>query len=167
MSSRWLTPVAVAVLRAFLAVAFVGVDRYGTNYWLYRGFPPPHDPAYVTQAGSVEHIDVASEALGGRRQEVYVYLPPGYASHPAKHYPVLYLLHGFPGRPLAFLLTGVNVNDSERSLSQIDAIASIGGQSTNIPAKAAYLHAGLFQVVATQRSSRTFIGRIETLPLTT
>jgi hypothetical protein len=78
-----------------------------------------------------------------------------------------HLIRDEPDIPLAFLLTGVNVNDSERSLSQIDAIASIGEQSTNIPAKAAYLHAGLFQVVATQRSSRTFIGRIETLPLTT
>jgi len=105
MSARWLTPVAVVVLATFIAVGFVGVDRYGTNYWLYRGFPPPHDPAFVTQRGSVEHISVASLALGGRSQEVYVYLPPGYASHPAKRYPVLYLLHGFPGRPLAFLLT--------------------------------------------------------------
>ncbi len=105
MSARWLTPVAVVVLVTFIAVGFVGVDRYGTNYWLYRGFPPPHDPAFVTQRGSVEHISVASQALGGRSQQVYVYLPPGYASHPAKRYPVLYLLHGFPGRPLAFLLT--------------------------------------------------------------
>jgi enterochelin esterase-like enzyme len=33
-----------------------------------------------------------------------VYLPPGYAqSH--RRYPVFYLLHGFPGRPLAFLQT--------------------------------------------------------------
>jgi enterochelin esterase-like enzyme len=105
MSARWLTPVAVPVLATFIAVGFVGVDRYGRNYWLYRGFPPPHDPAYVTQRGNVEHIEVASKALGGRSQEVYVYLPPGYASHPTKRYPVLYLLHGFPGRPLAFLLT--------------------------------------------------------------
>jgi enterochelin esterase-like enzyme len=105
MSARWLTPVAVAVLATLIAVGFVGVNRYGTNYWLYRGFPPPHDPAYVTQKGSVEHIKVTSNALGGRSQEVFVYLPPGYASHPAKRYPVLYLLHGFPGRPLAFLLT--------------------------------------------------------------
>ena len=105
MSARWLTPVAVPLLATFIAVGFVGVDRYGRNYWLYRGFPPPHDPAYVTQRGSVEHIKVASKALGGRSQEVYVYLPPGYASHPTKRYPVLYLLHGFPGRPLAFLLT--------------------------------------------------------------
>jgi enterochelin esterase-like enzyme len=105
MSARWLTPVAVPVLATFIAVGFVGVDRYGTNYWLYRGFPPPRDPAFVTQGGSVEHITIASNALGGRSQEVYVYLPPEYASHPTKRYPVLYLLHGFPGRPLAFLLT--------------------------------------------------------------
>jgi len=105
MSARWLTPVAIAVLGAFLAVGFVGVNRYGRNYWLYRGFPPPHDPAYVLEQGSVEQIKVMSPALGGRSQSVYVYLPPGYAAHPNKRYPVLYLLHGFPGRPLAFLLT--------------------------------------------------------------
>ena len=74
MSARWLVPVAVAVLGAFLAVGFVGVDRYGRNYWLYRGFPPPHDPAYVTQRGSLEQINVTSPALGGRSQSVYVYL---------------------------------------------------------------------------------------------
>jgi enterochelin esterase-like enzyme len=105
MSARWLAPVLVAALGAFLAVGFVGVDRYTRNYWLYRGFPPPHDPAYVTQKGSVEQIKVTSGALGGRSQSVYVYLPPGYRDHPTQRYPVLYLLHGFPGRPLAFLLT--------------------------------------------------------------
>jgi enterochelin esterase-like enzyme len=96
---------AVALACAFVAVGFVGVDRYARNYWLYRGFPPPHDPAYVTQAGTQEHIQVTSAALGGRSQDVYVYLPPGYADNPTRRYPVLYLLHGFPGRPLAFMLT--------------------------------------------------------------
>jgi enterochelin esterase-like enzyme len=96
---------AVGIAAAFIAVGFVGVKRYGTNYWLYRGFPPPVDPAYVKVKGVEKRISVTSAALGGRRQEVYVYLPPGYASHPRKRYPVIYLLHGFPGRPLAFLLT--------------------------------------------------------------
>jgi enterochelin esterase-like enzyme len=105
MLGRWLAPVLVAAVCAFVAVGFVGVDRYARNYWLYRGFPPPSDPAYVTQRGSVEQIKVSSNALGGRSQSVYVYLPPGYRDHPNKRYPVLYLLHGFPGRPLAFLLT--------------------------------------------------------------
>jgi enterochelin esterase-like enzyme len=48
---------------------------------------------------------VSSAALGGRSQPVEVYLPPGYDSSPTRRYPVIYLLHGFPGRPLAFLLT--------------------------------------------------------------
>ena len=79
--------------------------RYGWNYWLYRGFPPPQDPAFVTNAGTTQEISVASPALGGRSQQVVVYLPPGYASNPTRRYPVFYLLHGFPGRPAAFLLT--------------------------------------------------------------
>jgi enterochelin esterase-like enzyme len=102
---RWLALLTVMAGGAFLAVGFIGVDRYGRNYWLYRGFPPPHDPAYVHQRGTVEHIKVQSAALGGRNQDVYVYLPPGYAQHPQQRYPVMYLLHGFPGRPLAFILT--------------------------------------------------------------
>jgi enterochelin esterase-like enzyme len=83
----------------------VGVYRYGRNYWLYRGFPPPKDPSFVTTTGTTEDISVASPALGGRSQQVVVYLPPGYTENPTRRYPVLYLLHGFPGRPAAFLLT--------------------------------------------------------------
>jgi enterochelin esterase-like enzyme len=93
------------VLAAFVTVGAVGVERYGTNYWFYRGFAPPHDAAYVTSRGTQQTITVASAALGGRRQQVVVYLPPGYATHPRRRYPVLYLLHGFPGKPLAFLET--------------------------------------------------------------
>jgi enterochelin esterase-like enzyme len=81
------------------------VYRYGWNYWLYRGFPPPKDPAYVTSTGTTQEISVSSRALGGRSQQVVVYLPPGYTSDPTRRYPVFYLLHGFPGRPAAFLLT--------------------------------------------------------------
>ena len=102
---RWVALAALAAGSAFLAVGFVGVDRYGRNYWLYRGFPPPHDPAFVKERGTVQHLKVASAALGGRKQDVYVYLPPGYEQQPHRRYSVVYLLHGFPGRPLAFLLT--------------------------------------------------------------
>ena len=95
----------LAALAAFLAIGFAGVYRYVDNYWLYRGFPRPHDPAYVQTRGSAIRIDVGSAALGGRHQPVDIYLPPGYASHPHERYPVLYLLHGEPGRPGAFLMT--------------------------------------------------------------
>jgi enterochelin esterase-like enzyme len=102
---RLLGAALVLSVAAFVAVGGIGLDRYAWNYWLYRGFPPPHDPAYVTQQGHVERMSVTSPALAGATQPVYVYLPPGYDGNPGRHYPVLYLLHGFPGRPLAFLLT--------------------------------------------------------------
>ena len=90
---------------AFLAVGAVGLYRYVDNYWLYRGFAPPHDASFVKVAGTASRFYLASPALGGRRQPIDVYLPPGYARHPNRRYPVFYLLHGVPGRPGAFLAT--------------------------------------------------------------
>lgn len=98
-------PVLGAALAALVAVGLVGTYRYVENYWLYRGFAPPRDPAYVRQQGTSERFYLASAALGGRRQPIDVYLPPGYRIHPHRRYPVLYLLHGVPGRPGAFLDT--------------------------------------------------------------
>jgi len=96
---------AAAAAAAFLVVGLLGTYRYLDNYWVYRGFAPPRDPGFVTVRGATQRIYVASAALGGRRQPVDVYLPPGYALHPRRRYPVLYLLHGVPGRPAAFLQT--------------------------------------------------------------
>src|SRR5437879_6062439 len=98
------TAAVAALVAAFIAVGALGIYRYARGYWLYRGFPPPRDPAFVTSKGTTERLYVQSAALGGRRQAVDVYLPPGYASS-GRRYPVFYLLHGFPGRPGAFLAT--------------------------------------------------------------
>jgi enterochelin esterase-like enzyme len=104
--NRVATPAAAgAAVVVFLAVGLLGARGYVDNYLRYRGFAPPREPAWVTQPGTTERIEVRSPALGGRSQEVYVYLPSGYAADPTRRYPVLYLLHGFPGRPLAFLET--------------------------------------------------------------
>ncbi|MDQ2968316.1 MAG: alpha/beta hydrolase-fold protein [Actinomycetota bacterium] len=97
--------VVVAVMAAFVPAGLFGATRYLNNYWVYRGYPPPSDPGYVTQRGTTETFSVTSAAVGGRSQRVVVFLPPGYAQQPARRYPVFYLLHGFPGRPDAFLLT--------------------------------------------------------------
>lgn len=101
--TRWL--VVLAFVLAFAVLGGVGVYRYVDNFWLYRGFAPPKDAVWVKQQGQQESITVTSAALGGRAQQVVVYLPPGYSTHPRRRYPTLYLLHGFPGRPLAFLQT--------------------------------------------------------------
>jgi enterochelin esterase-like enzyme len=103
---RMAVPVlATGLLALFLTVGALGLVHYLRGYWLYRGFPPPTDPSFVTAKGTTERISVTSAALGGRSQEVLVYLPPGYRTHPHERYPVFYLLHGVPGLPNAFLLT--------------------------------------------------------------
>jgi enterochelin esterase-like enzyme len=95
--------VAAGALLLFLAGGAVGLFRYLDSYWLYRGFPPPHDPAFVKTAGTFQTIHVRSAAIGGRSQRVVVYLPPGYEQSPMQRYPVFYLLHGFPGDPDGFV----------------------------------------------------------------
>ena len=97
--------VAAAALAAFLAVGLVAAHGYVDNFLAYRGFDPPRDPTFVAHPGALERVAVPSPALGGRRQEAYVYLPATYAQQPRRRFPVLYLLHGFPGRPLAFIET--------------------------------------------------------------
>jgi S-formylglutathione hydrolase FrmB len=101
---NWLLAVGIAL--AFVAFGFVGAYRYVEGFWLYRGFGPPRAAAFVHEFGSQESFSLQSPALGGRRQQVVVYLPPGYRTHPRLRYPVLYLLHGVPGRPADFLLAG-------------------------------------------------------------
>jgi len=97
--------VALVATAAALTAGLAGVYRYLDNFWLYRGYPPPRDPAWVREQGTVQTIAVTSPAIGGRSQQVIVYLPPGYAAHPRRRYPVFYLLHGSPGLPNALLLT--------------------------------------------------------------
>jgi enterochelin esterase-like enzyme len=94
----------VLLVAAVVGLGVVGRYHYFLNYWVYRGFAPPKDPAFASP-GNAERFYVKSAALGGRSQPVDVYLPPGYAQNPQQRYPVLYLLHGFPGKPGAFLLT--------------------------------------------------------------
>lgn len=108
-----------AALATFLVIGLLGVRGYVDNFLLYRGFPPPREPAFVKDPGTLVKVGVPSPALGGRHQETYVYLPPGYASHPHERYPVLYLLHGIPGRPLAFIQT-VQMGVVEDTLTTLD-----------------------------------------------
>ena len=46
-----------------------------------------------SMTGDIRYHEVKSEILGNSRQ-VWVYLPPGYAQNPDKHYPVLYAMDG-------------------------------------------------------------------------
>lgn len=67
--------------------------------------------------GTLERHSVYSSAVG-RRQTVFVYLPPGYRAAAPRRYPVLYLLHGYPGGPGSFV-GGVPAGDvQDRLLAQ-------------------------------------------------
>lgn len=99
----WLLLLPLLVL--FLAVGLLFAYRYWDNFWVYRGFQPPNDPAWVRERGTATRFYLTSPALGGRRQPVDVYLPPGYRTQVHRRYGVMYLLHGVPGRPGAFLDT--------------------------------------------------------------
>ncbi len=64
--------------------------------------------------GVLASFAVPSPAVG-RTQEVYVYLPPGYQPNRLPGYPVLYLLHGYPGGPGSFV-GGVPAGPTEDTL---------------------------------------------------
>jgi enterochelin esterase-like enzyme len=91
--------VVLALTVAVAAIGLVGAYRYWESYYQHRGFTTV---AFLPQArrGRRVSVDFYSRAL--RREADYlVYLPPGY--NPARHrYPVYYLLHGSPGRPVVY-----------------------------------------------------------------
>ena len=106
---------SVVAIVMLVAAGVVGASHYVSGFWLYRGFAPPAAPQSVTVRGaghvpvvlpSLQSITIRSPALGGYPDPVSVLLPPGYASHPRQRYPVLYLLHGFPGLVAGFLNIG-------------------------------------------------------------
>lgn len=108
----------VLLLAALAATGATGLGRYVSTYWAYRGFAAPSAPRNVVVGGTsgtrtvpvvmpvVQNFTLESRALGGYGDQVVVVLPPGYAAHPRQRYPVLYLLHGFPGMPSAFVTIG-------------------------------------------------------------
>src|SRR5690242_2033563 len=90
----------VAVLTAALAiVGLVGAYRYWESYYQHRGFATvsflPH-----ARPGRLQTIHFYSPALH-RQADYIVYTPPGYGQSAAR-YPVYYLLHGSPGRPVVY-----------------------------------------------------------------
>ena len=74
----------------------------------------PSETPGVAEARDVPHATVEinwqkSVVLGGETLPVWVYTPPGYSAEPDRHYPVLYLLHGFNDRPPGWMDAG-NLN---------------------------------------------------------
>jgi len=85
-SSTWFAIIAVAVLAG----------------WLQTGV---HAATGGERKGTVEMIMVHGKSLEGNLEgdspdrQVYVYLPPGYATEKSRRYPVVYFLHGYWATP--------------------------------------------------------------------
>jgi enterochelin esterase-like enzyme len=97
-------PVVGLVAAALAVVGLIGAYRYWEAYYQHRGFATV---AFLPDArpGQLQTIRFYSRALH-RQADYIVYTPPGYDEDPARvravRYPVYYLLHGSPGRPVVF-----------------------------------------------------------------
>ena len=101
-ASRLPRAAVILTIAAWLAIGAAGAYHYLDRYVVYRGFPIPTTPAGIPR-GVVRDVTFRSAAVG-ETSHYSVYLPPGYGN--GKRYPVLYLLHGFPGKSSVFLNAG-------------------------------------------------------------
>jgi len=95
-----------AALAGWLAALTVLGALAGLN--AYVGYIPtvpgllgalPADPPGTRHPSRIETLAIGDPALDVRPGTAYIYLPPGYddRSNAARRYPVVYLLHGYPG----------------------------------------------------------------------
>jgi len=115
----------------WLAVGLAGAYRYLRRYDEYRGFEPPATPAGIAR-GSVRQVSFFSPAAGGENRYL-VYLPPGYDGR--RRYPVLYLLHGVPGKADVFTTVDpvqvfANVLIAHRRMRPMIIVMPVGRQGT-------------------------------------
>ena len=93
-----MTRVRGTTLGLFVAAAIAGGCTYDSTVVAAPPADPPA-PAATAAPGRLLTVHFYSRALG-RRADYLVYLPDAYV--PSRRLPVFYMLHGMPGRPLAF-----------------------------------------------------------------
>ena len=76
-------------------------------------------PPGVRHTGGVVTFPVPGTVSGFGTRVAYAYLPPQYFTEPSRRFPVVYLLHGSPGRPVDWLRGG-------RAVSAALAVARSG-----------------------------------------
>ena len=91
--------VSLVAAATMMVAGLAGAYSYGQAYSQHRGFATV---VKIPRAGTgrLLNVNFYSPALH-RRAYYLVYLPPGYKA--SKRYPVLYLLHGMPGKPEVFV----------------------------------------------------------------
>jgi enterochelin esterase-like enzyme len=116
LSSRRALAGLLALL--WLATGLGGACVYVHRYTLYRGFATPHTPAGVHR-GRIEDVAFTSHVVT-RGTRYLVYLPPRYdaAAARGKRFPVLYLLHGYPGNYRVFVNVANTTVDADVLLAR-------------------------------------------------
>src|SRR6266516_3510874 len=111
---QWLG-VFVVVGLLFLASASGDLFTFGPDVGLHT-VPVVHAlaPGLPTH-GTIVSNTLVSVALKGQRKPFLVYLPPSYNTPQGqkKHYPVLYLLHGSPGKDIDWIKGGKAVESAD------------------------------------------------------
>ncbi len=77
--------------------------------------PPDDEPR---PRSTVDETQTVESHILGRAQRYAVYLPPSYATHPERRYPILYLLHGLGNNYLTWVREGDLQAIADRSLAQ-------------------------------------------------
>jgi enterochelin esterase-like enzyme len=91
--------ILLAAAATVMVAGLAGAYSYGQAYSEHRGFAMV---LKIPRAGSGRLLNVNFYSRALHRRAYYLaYLPPGYTT--SRHYPVLYLLHGMPGKPEVFI----------------------------------------------------------------
>jgi enterochelin esterase-like enzyme len=109
-----MTRAVALVAAAWLVVGLTGAWGYAHRYADYRGFTPPRAPP-GTPLGVTRQVRYWSPALHAR-SELLVHLPAGYPR--GGPYPVLYVLHGHPGKAADILRAGAIGTDLDALVAQ-------------------------------------------------
>jgi S-formylglutathione hydrolase FrmB len=119
-------------LSAGMMIVLLVLASDSSNLFVFSPDVGLHEPPNISTGkgglvhGTIVQDSVVSPALKGQRKPFLVYLPPSYNTPQGKtkHYPVLYLLHGSPGKDSDWI-TGGRANESADTLIATEAIPEL------------------------------------------
>lgn len=121
--AKGVTHTITAWLSAGTMIVLLVLASDSSNLFVFSPDVGLHEPPNISTGksglvhGTIVQDSVVSPALGGQRKPFLVYLPPSYYTPQGKteHYPVLYLLHGSPGKDSDWIIGG-KANESADTL---------------------------------------------------
>ncbi|OGM14985.1 hypothetical protein A3A76_05470 [Candidatus Woesebacteria bacterium RIFCSPLOWO2_01_FULL_39_23] len=102
--------VVISGPKKFLLLFFLSIFLYGIFHWeviftgLQHSFYKLRNYGKNSSESKIDTFSFNSNSYAGLQKEAKVYLPKVYFEESDKQYPVLYLLHGFPGSDIDWLI---------------------------------------------------------------